>query len=53
MYEVFKKADLEDKKLMEFQLSNDASHECALQALRLWYPNLASGSPRGSDASSL
>lgn len=46
MYEVFKKADLEDKKLMAFQLSQQLAYECALQALRIWKPNFASGSPK-------
>ena len=45
MYEVFKQADLEDKKLMAFQLSEQSAQECALQALRLWKSNLASGRP--------
>ena len=46
MYEVFKEVDLEDKKLMEFELSQQPAHEIALQALRIWKPNLASGKPK-------
>ena len=46
MYEVLKPGTLEDKKLMVFQLSEHLSQECALQALRIWKPNLASGSPK-------
>ena len=46
MYEVFKQAALEERLLMEFQLSEQPSHECVLQALRIWKPNLASGSPK-------
>ena len=46
MYEVLKPGTLEDKKLMVFQLSEQSAHECALQALRIWKPNLASGSPK-------
>ena len=46
MYEVFKQAALEERLLMEFRLSKQPSHECALQALRIWTPNLASGSPK-------
>ena len=45
MYEVFKPVALEER-LMEFQLSKQRSHECVLQALRIWKPNLASGSPK-------
>lgn len=46
MYEVFKQAALEERLLMEFRLSEQTSHECVLQALRIWKPNLASGSPK-------
>ena len=46
MYEVLKPGTLEDKKLMAFQLSEHLSQECALQALRIWKPNLTSGSPK-------
>lgn len=46
MYEVFKEVDLEDKKLMEFELSQQPAHEIALQVLRIWKPNLASGKPK-------
>ena len=45
MLEVFKQAPIEDRVLMEFCLSQDAPYACALQALRLWRPNLASGEP--------
>ena len=37
---------MEDRQIMEFQLSKDLSHECMLQALRIWKPNLAFGSPK-------
>lgn len=46
MYEVFKPVALEDRRLMKFQLSQQPSHEIALQVLRIWQPNLASGSPK-------
>lgn len=46
MYEVFKQQTLEDRKLMEFQLSKDLSQDSVLQALRMWKPNLASGRPK-------
>ena len=45
MYEVLKPGTPEDKKLMEFQLSKDSSQDTVLQALRIWKPNLATGSP--------
>ena len=45
MYEVFKPVALEERQLMKFQLSQQPAHENALQALRIWKPNLASGSP--------
>ncbi len=46
MYEVFKEVDLADKKLMEFELSQQPAHEIVLEALRIWKPNLASGEPK-------
>lgn len=46
MYDVFSKpVPLEERRLMKFQLSKQPAHENALQALRIWKPNLASGSP--------
>ena len=45
MLEVFKQAPLKDRVLMEFQLTQDKPYACALQALGLWRPNLASGEP--------
>ena len=45
MYEVLKPGTPEDKKLMEFQLSKDSSQDTALQALRIWKPNLDAGRP--------
>ena len=43
MFDVFKRERLEDRVLMEFQLTQDEPYACALQALGLWRPNLASG----------
>ena len=45
MLEVFKQAPIKDRILMEFQLTRDEPYACALQALGLWRPNLASGEP--------
>ncbi len=49
MFKAYGRGTLEERQIMEFQLSNDASHECALQALRMWNPNLASGSPKEAE----
>ena len=46
MFDVFKRGQLDDRILMEFQLTRDESYACALQALGLWRPNLASGEPK-------
>lgn len=45
MFDVFKRGQLEDRVLMEFQLTQDEPYACALKALGLWRPNLASGEP--------
>ncbi|MXX37798.1 MAG: hypothetical protein F4Z85_06930 [Gemmatimonadetes bacterium] len=46
MLEVFKQAPIKDRILMNFQLTQDEPYACALQALGLWQPNLASGEPK-------
>ena len=46
LLEVFKQAPIKDRILMEFQLTQDEPYTCALQALGLWRPNLASGEPK-------
>ena len=46
MLEVFKQAPMKDRILMNFQLTRDEPYACALQALGLWRPNLASGKPQ-------
>ena len=46
MFKAYGRGVLEDRQIMEFQLSKDLSHECMLQALRIWNSNLASGSPK-------
>ena len=46
MFDVFKRGQLDNRILMEFQLTRDESYACALQALGLWRPNLASGEPQ-------
>ena len=46
MFDVFKRGQLDNRILMEFQLTRDEPYTCALQALGLWRPNLASGEPQ-------
>lgn len=46
MFDVFKRGQLDNRTLMEFQLTRDEPYACALQALGLWRPNLASGKPQ-------
>ena len=46
MLEVFKQAPIKDRILMNFQLTQDEPYACALQALGLWRPNLASDKPQ-------
>ena len=50
MLEVFKQAPMKDRILMNFQLTQDEPYACALQALGLWRPNLASGEPKEAAA---
>ena len=46
MFDVFKRGQLDNRILMEFQLTRDEPYACALQALGIWRPNLASGEPQ-------
>ena len=46
MFDVFKRGQLDNRILMEFQLTRDEPYACALQALGLWRPNLASDKPQ-------
>ena len=43
LYEVFKQAPLEDRRLLRLRIFNMRPHELALQLLLLWQPNLSSG----------
>ena len=45
LYEVFKQAPLEDRRLLSLRVANMPAHELALRLLLLWRPNLASGQP--------
>ena len=43
LYEVFKRGQLEDRRILDVSIANKAAHETALKMLLLWRPNLASG----------
>ena len=45
LYEVFKRGQLEDRRVLDLTIMDAPAHECALQMLLLWRPNLASGQP--------
>lgn len=45
LYEVFKQAPLDDRRILEVSVVNIPAHQTALQLLLLWRPNLASGEP--------
>lgn len=45
LYEVFKQAPLEDRRLLSLRIANTPAHELALRLLLLWRPNLVSGQP--------
>ena len=45
LYEVFKQAPLEDRRLLTVRIVGSPAHELALQLLLLWRPNVASGQP--------
>lgn len=43
LYDVFKRAPLDERMLMQLKISERPPHESAIQSLRLWNPNLSSG----------
>lgn len=45
LYEVFKYATLEDRRLLNVKITDTLAYQLALQLLLLWRPNLASGEP--------
>ena len=45
LYEVFKKGQLEDRRILDVSISGMAAHEFALKILLLWRPNLEWGRP--------
>ncbi len=45
IYTVFDPKPLEERRLLQVSIANDATHESALKLLLLWRPNLASGQP--------
>jgi hypothetical protein len=45
VYEVFQRGQLEDRRILDVSIATAPAHECALQLLLLWRPNLASGQP--------
>ena len=45
MYDVFKQMPLDDKRVLDVSVMKLAVHQCALELLLLWRPNLASGHP--------
>ena len=45
LYDVFKRGQLEERRMLEVSIANDPAHESALKLLLLWRPNLESGQP--------
>lgn len=45
LYEVFQRRQLEDRRILDIRIGDTPVHECALQLLLLWRPNLATGQP--------
>ena len=43
LYEVYKRGQLEERRILDVSLSGMTAHECALRLLLLWRPNFESG----------
>ena len=45
LYDVFKRGQLEERRILEVSIADAPAHESALKLLLLWRPNLESGPP--------
>ena len=45
LYEVFRRGQLEERRMLNVRIAETPAHKGALQLLLLWRPNLASGQP--------
>lgn len=45
LYEVFRQASLEERRILDLSISRDPPSACALKLLLLWRPNLELGAP--------
>ena len=45
LYEVFQRGQLADRRILDVSIADTPAHQCVLQLLLLWQPNLASGQP--------
>ncbi len=45
LYEVFKRGQLEERRILDVSIANTPTHEAALKLLLLWRSNLTSGQP--------
>ena len=50
LYEVFKRGQLDERRILDVSIANTPVHEAALKLLLLWRPNLASGQPVAANA---
>ncbi len=51
LYEVFKRGQLDERRVLDVSVANTPPHEAALKLLLLWRPNLASGQPVTANSS--
>ena len=49
LYEVFKRGQLEERRILDVSIADALAHETALKLLLLWRPNLASGQPTAAN----
>ena len=50
LYEVFKRGQLDERRILDISIASTPAHEAALKLLLLWRPNLASGQPVTANA---
>ena len=50
LYEVFKRGQLEERRILDVSIANTPTHEAALKLLLLWRANLVTGQPVAANA---
>ena len=51
LYDVFQRGTLQDRRILDVNISTESAYQCVLKFLLLWRPNLGSGQPVNANES--